>query len=594
MKINSKIRKTLLGLVAVAGFGLIGGASAFAYGPADRATFTMKNPATYPVFNSITDNPTIGDERDFVRVGEIHSDVTSMSNEVEVIPGKQYLVYIYFHNNASATYNDAAHNNSGVATGVRVSTLFPTVLKSGEKGKVAATITANNTNPLSVWDEAYFTTSRGKVLLSYVAGSAKIYNDYKANGSIMPSSMFTEGGALVGLNALNGVIPGCEQYHGVITYVVEAKELKGTLGKTVSKDGKNFKENAEIKVGEEATFKLTIKNAGDIELKNAVIKDTLPAGMSLVPGSVQLWANNSSTKDTISDDIVKNGVNLGTIGTGNTVYITYRVKASEEYKCKGINLVNTAKLTYDSDQTTGDSTTDTAKVTVLRENCEEERKKPGFEIDKQISLDGENWADNIDAKPGDTAKFRIIFKNTGEVIKKSVVAKDVLNKDAGLEFVPGSVKITRSVNGAITQSDGTDDLFGNGLNIGDSNPGETITITYDVKFVADKFECGTTTLYNNASISGKVGDSADITTVNDSVEIKVTRTEGCDEPKTDCEDHPDAPECNLPKTGPVEIVMAIVIALGIGGGGYYFYRTKKSLKTIEGAATGKDANTPKA
>jgi uncharacterized protein HemX len=40
--------------------------------------------------------------------------------------------------------------------------------------------------------------------------------------------------------------------------------------------------------------------------------------------------------------------------------------------------------------------------------------------------------------------------------------------------------------------------------------------------------------------------------------------------------------------------MAIVIALGIGGGGYYFYRTKKSLKTIEGAATGKDAGTPKA
>ena len=590
MKINSKIKTSLLGFLAIAGIGLIGGASASAYGPADRATFTMKNPATYPVFNSITDNPTIGDERDFVRVGQINADVTSMSNEVEVIPGKQYLVYIYFHNNASSTFNDAAHNHSGVATGARVSTLFPTVLKAGEKGKVAATITANNTNPLSVWDEAYFTTKSNKVFLNYVSGSAKIYNDYQANGSIMPSNIFSEEGTLIGLNALNGVIPGCEQYHGVITYVVEAKELKGTIDKVVSKDGTNFKENAEIKAGEEATFKLTIKNAGDIALKNAVIKDTLPAGTSLVAGSVQLWANNSNTKETISDDIVRNGINLGTIGTGNTVYITYRVKASEEFKCKGTNLVNTVKLTYDSDQTTGESATDTAKITVLRENCEEDRKKPGFEIDKQISFDGNNWQDNIDAKPGDTAKFRIVFKNTGEVIKKDVIAKDILNKDAGLEFVPGTVKIIRSTNsGAISQSDGSDDLFGAGLSLGDSNPGETITITYDVIFTADKFDCGTTTLYNNASISGKVGDSTEVTTVNDSVEIKVTRTEGCDEPKPDCSLTPDAPECNLPKTGPVEIVMAIAIALGICGGGYYFYRTKKSLKSIEGAASGKDA-----
>ena len=40
--------------------------SAMAWGP-ERTTFTMEKPATYPTFNSITNNPTIGDERDFVR-----------------------------------------------------------------------------------------------------------------------------------------------------------------------------------------------------------------------------------------------------------------------------------------------------------------------------------------------------------------------------------------------------------------------------------------------------------------------------------------------------------------------------------------------
>ena len=52
---------------------------------------------------------------------------------------------------------------------------------------------------------------------------------------------------------------------------------------------------------------------------------------------------------------------------------------------------------------------------------------------------------------------------------------------------------------------------------------------------------------------------------------------------------------SLPNTGPVEIIMATVIVLGIAGGGYYFYRTRKVLKTVEGDVTGKDiTETPEA
>ena len=45
----------------------------------------------------------------------------------------------------------------------------------------------------------------------------------------------------------------------------------------------------------------------------------------------------------------------------------------------------------------------------------------------------------------------------------------------------------------------------------------------------------------------------------------------------------------IPNTGPLEIVMAAVIIAGIGGGGYYLYRTKKTLKTVETAAKGSDS-----
>lgn len=366
------IKYQALGVTAASiGLSLAAFASASAWGP-ERATFTMENPASYPTFNSITNNPTIGDERDFVRVGEIDAKVTDLKNEVEVVPGRQYLVYVYFHNNASATYNDKAHNNVGVALRTRMSTSFSTVLTPSDKGTITATITADNSNPASVWDEAYMTTTTDKVLLHYVAGSAKIYNDWKANGSVMPSSLFTEEGTLLGLNALNGVIPGCEEYHGVVTYVLQAEELGGSIDKTVSKDGEKFNASVNLKPGEEATYQLTIRNTGDVALTNATIKDTLPQGLSLVPGTVKLRANASEVWDTIDDGIFSTGLNLGTIGTGNTVFVQYKVKAGDDFDCTGRELRNQATLTYDSNVTSGDSKESTSTITVRKEDgCEE-------------------------------------------------------------------------------------------------------------------------------------------------------------------------------------------------------------------------------
>lgn len=362
--------KTLSLITATVGLSLVTFSSAYAWGP-ERATFTMEEPATYPTFNSITNNPTIGNELDFVRVGEIDAEVTELKNEITVKPGKQYLVYVYFHNNASATYNDEEHNRSGVAVKTRMSSSFSTVITPEAKGTITATITAENTNPVSVWDDAFMTTTTEKVLLSYVEGSAKIYNDYATNGQVMPSSLFTEEGTLLGLNALNGVIPGCEQYHGVVTYVLQAEELGGSISKSVSIDGKTYSEKADIKAGDEVYFKLTIKNTGDVALTNATVKDQLPKGLTLVPGSVELTANDSTTPDKISDAIVDNGQNLGTIGTGNTVYIRYIAKASGDFDCDPSELVNNASLTYDTETSEGETKKDTATIKVTKADCAE-------------------------------------------------------------------------------------------------------------------------------------------------------------------------------------------------------------------------------
>lgn len=62
------------------------------WGP-ERPLFTNKAPATYAVFNSITDNSVVGDERDFVRIAE--KGIGTYTNMIEIKAGKQYEVYIY-------------------------------------------------------------------------------------------------------------------------------------------------------------------------------------------------------------------------------------------------------------------------------------------------------------------------------------------------------------------------------------------------------------------------------------------------------------------------------------------------------------------
>ena len=191
-----------------------------AWGP-ERTLFTNEKPATYPTFNSITDNAAVGDERDFVRVVEVGAG-KSYTNQVTVYPGKEYQVYIYYHNNASATFNTEEKNYSGVAREVKLAAQFPAHIEKGEKGTVSAVISGSNTNPAKVWDEAYLTAGK-TVDLKYKVGSAKIFNDWGSNGSVLSTNLFSSGGTYLGLNELNGVILGCDEYSGQVVYTLVAE-----------------------------------------------------------------------------------------------------------------------------------------------------------------------------------------------------------------------------------------------------------------------------------------------------------------------------------------------------------------------------------
>lgn len=199
-------------------YGSLGG-----WGP-ERPIYTMKEPADHAVFNSIIDNAAIGDERDFVRIAEKNAG-TVFSSEIILEPGKQYSVFIYYHNNVSATYNDEGHNYIGFAENTRVYSTFPSSLEKGERQTVFGYISSTNTDPKAVWDSA-FITAREAMTLHYVPDSAKIYNSKDANNSILPTNLFSYEGTFIGTNKLNGLIPGCDEYAGTIFYTIQTMPVE--------------------------------------------------------------------------------------------------------------------------------------------------------------------------------------------------------------------------------------------------------------------------------------------------------------------------------------------------------------------------------
>lgn len=222
---TKKYRKGFFALGMAAGLALASGQSALAWGP-ERPTYTNDAPADHAVFNSITNNPVLGDERDFVRIVEKKTGdepKDAYTSDIELEAGKDYEVFIYYHNNASSTFNDKAHDYVGVSRKTRMVTTFPDELKAGQKSQVSGIIRSENAEPKEVWDEAYI-TAKEDMTLHYISGSAKLQNDWGANGSVMPHAIFDkDDGAFLGVNELNGLVLGCYEYSGFVTYTIRTE-----------------------------------------------------------------------------------------------------------------------------------------------------------------------------------------------------------------------------------------------------------------------------------------------------------------------------------------------------------------------------------
>ena len=329
-----------------------------AWGP-DRPTYTMAQPADHVTFDSITDNPEVGDERNFLTIKDASDTSTGgWQDSVTAQAGHEYLVRIYVH-------NDAASNLNLKATNVRAKVNVPTT--TGKSVELGGFITSDNASPQEIWDSATL-TSNSDFNVAYEAGSARLYNNvFGQTGTQLSDNIVTNTGAQLGYNKLDGVIPGCMQYAGYVTFKVKVQGPQTStfsMSKLVSKHGANqWVDSYAAQPGETVDYLIQYKNTGDTQQNNVVVKDQLPAGETYVAGSSILGNSQTPNGAKISDNVTTaSGVNIGSYAAGANAWVIFSAKVADNNSlttCGANKLTNSATVETD----TGNKS-DTADVTV--------------------------------------------------------------------------------------------------------------------------------------------------------------------------------------------------------------------------------------
>lgn len=424
---------------------------------------------------------------------------------------------------------------------------------------------------------------------TYVSGTAEAYNTANPKGFKLSDNLFSNGGANLGkynpgagvwiyLNAKidqtlfdkcgNSTLENLAELSGGSATGTKSDkarvEVEGkvctegfTLDKKVRLGNNAFTENITAKAGDKVEYRIQFKNTGNVELKNVVIRDVLPSNMTYVKGSTNLDGKK------LADGVISDkGINIGTVAAGKTVNLYFFVTMNGDLAniCEAKTLTNTAKAKYNNDGKTEKS--DTAVVTVNGKDCTE-KDNPGFTINKMVQLDGgKEWAENVTAKAGDKVRYRIQFKNTGNVTLKNVVIRDVL--PTGMTYVKGTTVLYNAANtNGKTLTDGI--VSKEGINIGDYAKDTEATIYFYATVNASLADnCDDSTLTNVAK--GRYNND-DKTEKSDTADVSVNGK--------DCKE-PEEPEPELPKTGATTVISGVVGAASVAtAAGYYIISRKK-------------------
>jgi hypothetical protein len=133
------------------------------------------------------------------------------SREIQINPGCDYEVRLLYRNDST--------NPSGVANEVKLKAFYSKEIDADQPGIVSAMILSENTDTPVVWDGIRLLANEN-MSISYKIASARIAGNGAMNGHVLPHTLFSEDGVLLGTDALDGVLRAGDE--GYVTFVIHS------------------------------------------------------------------------------------------------------------------------------------------------------------------------------------------------------------------------------------------------------------------------------------------------------------------------------------------------------------------------------------
>ncbi len=377
-----------------------------------------------PVFDSFVNTPYYGDERAF-----LDARMSDKTDTKDVLPyvttgTKDVILRTYIHNNANQSTNSTG---VGVAKDTKVRIALPTATDTSLRAR--SYITASNATPSEVTDTADLVDTT-PFSVSYVPGSAKIYNGAHQGGFNLSDNIVTTGD-LVGYDQMDGNFPGCFNYQAYVEIHVKINVPTVSITKQVKNATDGAWQKATVaKPGETVKWLVTIKNTGNTTLDDVDVSDALPPHFAVVPGSVKRTdgANNGVAQNDTSLFTDK-GINFTSYGSGAALYVRFDTLVKDDLTTCEAVMQNQAFVTT---KETPVEQKDTANVTIKKDNCTPP-PTPVVTCDALTATTyslktGESTDFTAAATASHTTITGYIFKVNGQVVQDSASNKYTFTK----------------------------------------------------------------------------------------------------------------------------------------------------------------------
>jgi len=272
--------------------------------------------------------------------------------------------------------------------------------------------------------------------------------------------------------------------------VASADQTNFTINKLVRNvtAGQNsFSGDTNANNGDLVQFQIQVQNTGNATLNNIIVRDNLPSGLSYGGGSTRVDGSS------VSDGVVSNGINVGSLNQGNIRTITFEVTVNSGFSNQ--TLTNTAYAR--ADQVNEKSDTATVFVSGTSGNF-------NFTITKTVrdeTAGQYSFFENINANNGDQLMFQVQIQNNSNNALNNLFVRDVL--PSGLNYIGGSTRVDGSF-----VSDG---IISGGINTGSLVVNGIRTITFEASvnvFGSYSSQTLTNTAYARADQVSEKSDTA--------------------------------------------------------------------------------------